>query len=553
MFLKNILFLLLVFGAIPAFAIGGTCPVGASYVNGSSTTQVTLASLGVTNCYYASAIGLDSNTGVDETHPWLHLPGMSGCSGVCASTTPGPAQGFILQGGATYHFSGRGTPVGLPWSWSWSGTVGNPIYIGVDQTWFSGGSWTRPVLTGDNPLSTSSVANCTHADDGETWMQITTGTSQVTTDNLEASGMCWTSGTGLSIFDGISSNFNTWTRDYIHGWTRKTSCTVAGCAEGAVGFASSNGASSGAGTPGWNNNYSQIVVDGTDSANDAFTAIEWQCYNLNNSYFNRYTNIVCAHHLAYGNIFSNTLQNQYSPDHGNVFEENASVQNAGPNAWFSNIVANNNNGVTVWLNPQTGSTDYVFDNVFYGNQNSGNTFNVGDPSGNIGAQVIFNNTFENPENAGIIACQTTSFSYTVSIINTHYITDAGTATNCTGTQATNLTMTHSTATSQGYTGAETFVYSPTLISNSSVGAGTNETSFCSTLTSGGNTLGGTACAGDTSYACTYNNSGHTMTCPARAINSRTVWDIGAYQFGTLTVGASKFSNGTLQTVGTKIQ
>jgi hypothetical protein len=27
-----------------------------------------------------------------------------------------------------------------------SGTSGNPTYIGVDQTWFNGGSWTRPVL-----------------------------------------------------------------------------------------------------------------------------------------------------------------------------------------------------------------------------------------------------------------------------------------------------------------------------------------------------------------------------------------------------------------------
>jgi hypothetical protein len=46
-----------------AFAAGGTCSSGANYLNATTGAKVTLASLGVTSCYYISAAGSDSNTG----------------------------------------------------------------------------------------------------------------------------------------------------------------------------------------------------------------------------------------------------------------------------------------------------------------------------------------------------------------------------------------------------------------------------------------------------------------------------------------------------------
>lgn len=534
---RRLLAILLFLVPAVAHAAGGACPTPTQYANGSTTTPVTLASLGVTSCFYASPTGVDTATGTDEAHPWLHLPGMAGCSNVCASTTPAPGNGFILQGGATYHFSGRGTPVGLPWAITWSGTTSNPIYFGVDQTWFTGGSWTRPVITGDNPTSTSSggVASCTHADDGENWL--TVGNPHVIVDFVEGTGACWNTGSGMSIFTSGSTNFVTWTRDYIHGWTRTTGCTASGCAEAGVGFASDNGPDTGPGDPGWGNIYSQVIVDGTDSDNHIFTAMEWQCYNVNNSYFNRYTNIVCAHHIVHDTAFTNTAQSSVTPDHGNTFEENGSVQNAGPNSFYSNFIAHNNNGVNVWLNPQVGSTDYSFDNIVIDITNSANMWNVGDNGGAIGTQIIFNNTFENPENSTVMRCQPSAVTYFVQQVNNHVITDGGSATNCTTPQqtafTTNLVMTHATATAQGYTAAEPFVYSPTLATNSTVHAGTNEIAgYCAALTSGGNTLAAAACLSDTSYACTYNATSHTVACPARTAAVRpSSWDIGAFQFG----------------------
>ena len=74
---KKLLYLvgLLAIG-LPAWA--GTCPSGSNYVDltnpgtNGNAGSITLASAGALQCYYISASGLDSNTGADETHAWLH-------------------------------------------------------------------------------------------------------------------------------------------------------------------------------------------------------------------------------------------------------------------------------------------------------------------------------------------------------------------------------------------------------------------------------------------------------------------------------------------------
>ena len=138
-----------------AFASGGPCPSGANYVNWQSPLiPTTLASLGVTSCYYVAANGSDSNDGASEAsgHPWLHAPGMPAATGNPAALNPTGGVGIIFRGGDTWHFgnSGASPYTGGTWSWSWNGVSGAPNYIGVDPTWYSGGSWVRPLLTWDN-------------------------------------------------------------------------------------------------------------------------------------------------------------------------------------------------------------------------------------------------------------------------------------------------------------------------------------------------------------------------------------------------------------------
>ena len=85
-----------------------------------------------------------------------------------------------------------------------------------------------------------------------------------------------------------------------------------------------------------------------------------------------------------------------------------------------------------------------------------------------------------------------------------------------------------------YTSGETYAYSPVASANSTVGAGTNEYSgYCAALSTAGLTAAATACESDTTYACTYNTSNHTVTCPTRTVNARPAsgaWDVGAYEF-----------------------
>src|SRR5437762_14246 len=55
--------------------------------------------------YYIAANGSDSNNGTSKTTPWLHAPGMTGCSGVCASASPKPGDRFIFRGGDTWDYT----------------------------------------------------------------------------------------------------------------------------------------------------------------------------------------------------------------------------------------------------------------------------------------------------------------------------------------------------------------------------------------------------------------------------------------------------------------
>src|SRR5262249_13484508 len=106
----------------------------------------------------------------------------------------------------------------------------------------------------------------------------------------------------------------------------------------------------------------------------------------------------------------------------------------------------------------------------------------------------------------------------VTISNTHCITSCGSAADASwnGTAAKlsgNIVKSPTAAASQGFGTLQTYAYSPTLSSNGTVGAGTNQTSLCAGALAG-------LCR-DTTYA------------GARTTNARPAsgaWDAGAYQF-----------------------
>src|SRR5271155_775202 len=243
-----------------AFAAGGSCPTAANYLSlsspqaGGGSGSVTLASLGITNCYYISSSGSDANAGTTEAAPWLHAPGMPGCTASCASTTPTAGEGFILEGGSQWHRSSGSPTTGGQWSWGWSGTSSSPIYVGIDPTWYSGGSFARPVFNQDNPLSTSTVSGCSFADDGTTFFSVSG--AHVIEDGFEWTGNCMSGSGDDSVLYALGGSNVVLERNYVHGW----SMTSGVGDDGGVKFGNQSNSTSNV-----SNRYLFNVVDGSDS------------------------------------------------------------------------------------------------------------------------------------------------------------------------------------------------------------------------------------------------------------------------------------------------
>jgi hypothetical protein len=196
----------------------------------------------------------------------------------------------------------------------------------------------------------------------------------------------------------------------------------------------------------------------------------------------------------------------------------------------------------LWVEPAVGNTDYFFNNLVY-DFGKGSFLNIGNSGTNYGSETFFNNTWQSNLAQSVYNCQNMLVG-TVTIINDHAITDGGTylsSPTCNGRLGTStpvLFTNNSTANSTGYTNLQTFAYSPISGSSPTVGAGTNQQSFCTTMLGSSDALvqaAGTACQSDTTYAVSYNATNHTASFPARTVVARPVsatWDKGAYEFPT---------------------
>jgi hypothetical protein len=563
-----------------AFAAGGTCPSGANYLN-SSGSLVTLASLGVTNCYYIAANGNDSNNGTSESAPWLHAPGMATCTSTCAGVKPAPGEGFIFRGGDTWH---TGNPSTSPyvgthaacspnsgtcdWLISWNGSNGSPIYWGVDQTWYSGGSWARPLLTGDNPTSSTGVASCAYDETKNTQLKFS-GVLYNTVDNFEFTGTCWNGNNAninesrcctviIDMSNGVPSH-NILENVYVHGWTHATfSCSLTageptGSCDGAIAFQTASAGS---------DLVTRTVLDGADTDGRSMSGLLFQCYDVEYSVFRYNSNAaVCGNgHIMHDDLFEYIAQSGDGVSHGNAVEFNNEWN--GTNAFYNIVLRHlwqvGANEVTWWTTPAPGNTDYEFNFLMYdicptsnssGCTANGNFFDValGLGQSGIGTVNAFNMTWA-PTFSN--ATQGPLATGTVNWHNNQCIQPGATSqTNCYSggpgkiNYLTNVIQTPSTATTQGYTASETYAYAPTASGSATVGTGTNEQAFCTTLLGSSDPLlqaAGTACKSGTTYACSYDTTNHTVSCPGVTPVERpatSAWDVGANQYSSLQVQA----------------
>jgi len=541
-------------------------------------TLILASRTAIAGTYYIAANGSDSNSGTSETSPWLHAPGMPNCAGNCAGLqaslggTGSNAAGLriIFRGGDTWHF---GNPQASPytggnWYWSWTGTSTSCvyegtqtgcIYIGVDQTWYAGSSWTRPVLTADNPTSASLVSSCTYQISpggnpySNTFFGVTGFVGGLVLDNFEMTGLCQTNAALSNAYvldsggNGVLNNF--WTNLYIHGWSATTATTQYSMAAFNMSTVGSD-------------SFIANVVDGSDSYAPAIGVFSFpNILHMKDNVF-RYVSqgVGGLCHDIHDNIFEHFYHPLDQSAHNNILECNSDANGASPNVFYNNIIRHNdpsqNGGVDVWFCPNT-TPEYWFNNILYdlGPNTTSNVWDIAGPPGyscsNTGGQYMFNNTFVDVNHPCGIPANSANGHFLV-IYNEHLIGGSWSMGLCTGgpTSRTNVSMTDSTATSQGYTSGssgvsgapnqcanDTTPCAPTAAKNGTVGAGSNLFSYCATLASylsdpsiGTDAAG--ACTYGTTDACAYSTSTHTLNCPGQiavAKPSSGAWDAGSYQ------------------------
>jgi hypothetical protein len=497
--------------------------------------------------YYVAANGSDSNNGTSKTTPWLHAPGMRGCSGICASTSPSAGDSIILRGGDTWSSSS------FPWTWKWSGSSGNAIQVGgLDQTWFTGGSWTRPILSGGGTFPNSGST--------QSFFLALSRASYVTVSSMEFTGYfigsnatAWTgyldrgaSGTNIAIHD-----------NYFHGWTH-----AAGISEGGPGGNVTAILCHTGGTDGTTSIY-RNVIDGGDTHRDDFTAIyaAGGCGDVYQNYIAWIPDAVNEAFIVsfHENVMANDGGLCYPGcnSHNNVMEENSGPK-SGDSFFYNNYFLNpastdSAGGIVLQLAPHSGQTSWFFNNVITnGPLYEANELICADALGAGGGTcTIFNNTMEagadasppggKPIRGGSFNGSTSPAA--INLYNNHTISSSSpmyTTSNCTsGCQVTqspnpNLIQSKGTANAKGYRLTQTFSFSPTSAKSVTVGAGVNETSLCMTI-SGLNAAAGAACQSDTTYGVVYDTTNHAVTGLARTPVVRPTtgpWDVGAYEWNS---------------------
>lgn len=513
---------------------------------------LTFATSASATTYYIAANGSDSNNGTTQATPWLHAPGMNGCSGSCASTNPQAGDQFIFRGGDTWHRSSGSPGLGGAWNWSWSGSsASNPIYIGVNENWYTGSSWSRPIFTMDNPKSTTFPSSCAYDDTNLNLMVISA--SYVTLDNFDFEGDCIAGAPSTGKLILSSGHGRVISNMYFHGWTLSTTASddsykqvsdsdPTGSDEFTGDVFDGSDSSGGAVCTNttcvasvWNGNGTPNPIPGTG------WAISGTCYNVNKSVFRHMTNpLQCNMTIVHDNLLEYIFEPGYGR-HGNVIESFGGTSGGSAMYFYNNIIRN----VNVGINTQAqGNTQYYFNNVFENDQHYPPDPNciLTVPNGSSDVAVLtnvyfYNNTFDG-------TCAISAYGgngntprwasgSTVTFQNNHVL-DRSTISglfSCQSGSSCKVTdnggevfQATTAANAQGYTLANNF--QPTSTGGATVGQGNDVQASCATFSTDGALCSGTSDGASEGV-------GDIAVYPAIPIVQRaSSWDAGAYEFGS---------------------
>jgi len=429
---------------------------------------------------------------------------MLGATSNAAAYTAVPGDRFILKGGDTWVAADLG--INTCPSTCQNGTGASPIYIGVDQTYFTGSSWVRPKF--DCQLTT-----CTTTGGAVIWMY----SDYWALDNIEI----------VNFKDGGGSNIVTATGAgvevenlYIHAFSRGSGT--------ANSYGISANISSGSGAVG--TKFHNNVIDGSDSPNQDFFA---GILHGNAVYNNVIRYVYNGMNGDFNDIHGNLVEYNYvaaSGDHCNmIFPQDTFSGNT--IVIYNNVIRQKTCGTTLFTlanSSNTSAVAYQYNNILYNNASGNDGIGSGGHTP-TGVYYDYNNTVQSQDNC-FGNGEAPATKSTTHFANNHCIAPVvcvNTGTTCVDAGG-NLQQTLAQADANSsphfdqYTCTEAYAMSPVAAPNSTVHAGQNLTSLCS-----GNLA---AMCNDTTYA-TYDAVNHEVvlrTVVARP--SSGAWDIGAYEY-----------------------
>ncbi len=441
------------------------------------------ASAFATTYYVDFATGQDANTGTSKSAPWAHAPGMAGCSGTCNSVALRAGDSVIFKGGVTWN------QTSFPFNIGSSGSTTNPIYFGVDPTWFTGASFTQPIFDAGNTIPS-----------GGSMVVFGASTQGVTFDNLEVRNMRIDNSGGaldhcLIQFMYGATNI-TVKNALVHTW----SVTTAGKYDqmgGICGLGPMTGTVL---------DHSTVFDD--DATSNKVSACTFNIETVSFSTIHDCVEGVFGGKTAHDNLIYNIYQSTDSTAHENALQVNAS----GDMAVYNNVIHDVLHGTCLYALPVSSGTTRIYNNVIWNTVIT--PINI-DPE-NLASSAhniqVFNNTAV-PGGSGTtfrVTPRPVAAINTVTLENNLWITDATAPLDIpAGSVATllnqsNTLLTNATATSQGFVISNQFA--PASATTSAKGAGLNLSS-----------LG----------IIPLNSDIKGLARPAMP----TAWDAGGYQFG----------------------
>ena len=485
--------------------------------------------------YYIDWVGgNDSNNGTSKSTPWKHAPGMNGVEAgtvvktyqdTHSSTNSYPGTAFIFKGGVTWPNSA------FTWNYRFGGGTGwgesERIYFGVDKTWYSGASWSRPIMDLESLPPTPDTTPGTGYGGMIRFYKGTNGYFVV--DDIEFTGMRQIDdlGTGGSTMVNLQTTKFEVKNCYFHGWSHGGTATKE---QTAILYSNYTVQVD------YDSTIHHNIFDGTDNSQVMARAYRGSAGHFYNNYVKQmYVGLFSFTKYIWGNTFIDIgVSTLDITGHADVIENN------GANSIiYNNYIDHSYGGSDIYTYGIDGAIDYIFNNVIVNEGNQAIQLSAGSIITGVGSGTYtFNNTIQTT--AGILdypisapAPRASPKIEFTTARNNHLI-----ATNpvigsggwvITEVQSNTVAMSNAQATSANYVFAGIYPYYPSA-NGPTVDTGYDMSSVCAGISDNGASHPSTACLSDTTLGVSYDDVNHTVSYPSKTPIARYTWDVGAYEY-----------------------